>query len=337
MPYRSPGTVPVSVLVAIASISISAQTGSAAETKSQAPSLTAPSPLKIAQTPDAERQRRLEEQREAERVLIEGERLKREVRENNNGGGSLERQVGEEVNKVRESGADPQKVRAADTELNRLRQQNNRNRYNYDPFNYPYFTSPVIIFTPGSGNPNTQYQVPGDNRDRVGQDGSSPAVESSRNVGERNSTQILGSAGLKDNKVSPGIGIRFNNIGFEIAGIFNQDSLPGNVNDFSIPNNFLFDDLGIKKLSPQWGGDVLGFFEVAPKLSLYGSVGIYFQNLARIAQSQANTNNLYKQTNETNVAGAVGGGVTYSPGENVSVGLGYHSLRGVTAQLGISF
>jgi opacity protein-like surface antigen len=108
------------------------------------------------------------------------------------------------------------------------------------------------------------------------------------------------------------------------------------VNNFSLPSNFFFNDLGVKKLSPQWGADLLGFVDVAPRVAVYGSVGVYFQSRSRIAQSQA-TNELYKQTDETNVTGAVGGGVTYSPSESVSVGLGYHSLRGVTARLGISF
>jgi opacity protein-like surface antigen len=108
------------------------------------------------------------------------------------------------------------------------------------------------------------------------------------------------------------------------------------VNDFSLPGNFLFNDLGIKKLGAQWGADVLGFLTVDPRVSVYGSVGVYFQNLGRIAQSQA-TNDLYKQTDETNVTGAVGGGVAYKAGDNIDIGIGYHSLRGLTARMGISF
>jgi opacity protein-like surface antigen len=291
---------------------------SLAASPSQSAVLTAP--RKIAQAPTPEQ---LDRQREAERVLKEGEQLRQDVKNNNNNG-DIERQVGEQVIKVRESGSDPQKVREADAELTRLRQQNqqnNRPNYYYDPF-YPYYTTPApIIFTPIY---STEPTSPTTDRNASRQD-NSPS-----------NTQILGSIGLKDGAVSPGIGIRYNNIGFEIGGIFNQDSLPRSVNNFSLPSNFFFTDLGLKKLSPQWGGDVLGFVDVAPRVAIYGSVGVYFQSQARIAQSLA-TSELYKQTDETNVTGAVGGGVTYSPSDGVSVGLGYHSLRGVTARLGISF
>jgi opacity protein-like surface antigen len=293
---------------------------SLAASPSQSSVLTAP--RKIAQAPTPEQ---LDRQREAERVLKEGEQLRQDVKNNNNyNNGDAERQVGEQINKVRESGSDPQKVREADAELTRLRQQNqqnNRPNYYYDPF-YPYYTTPApIIFTPIYSTEPT-----------------SPTTDrnASRRDNSPSNTQILGSIGLKDGAVSPGIGIRYNNIGFEIGGIFNQDSLPRSVNNFSLPSNFFFTDLGLKKLSPQWGGDVLGFVDVAPRVAIYGSVGVYFQNQARIAQSLA-TSELYKQTDETNVTGAVGGGVTYSPSDGVSVGLGYHSLRGVTARLGISF
>jgi opacity protein-like surface antigen len=293
---------------------------SLAASPSQSIVLTAP--RKIAQAPTQEQ---LDRQREAERVLKEGEQLRQDVKNNNYyNNRDAERQVGEQINKVRESGSDPQKVREADAELTRLRQQNqqnNRPNYYYDPF-YPYYTTPApIIFTPIYSTEPTS---------------TSTERNASRRDNTPSNTQILGSIGLKDGAVSPGIGIRYNNIGFEIGGIFNQDSLPRSVNNFSLPSNFFFTDLGLKKLSPQWGGDLLGFVDVAPRVAIYGSVGVYFQSQARIAQSLA-TSELYKQTDETNVTGAVGGGVTYSPGEGVSVGLGYHSLRGVTARLGISF
>ncbi len=306
------------IIVSIGSIPIE-HSWAASPSRSTVPTRSS----KIAQAPTPEQ---LDRQREAERVLKDGEQLRQDVKNNNyyNNNTDAERQVGEQINKVRESGSDPQKVREADAELTRLRQQNrpnNRPNYYYDPF-YPYYTTPApIIFTPIYSTEPTSTST-----DR----------NSSRRDNTPSNTQILGSIGLKDGAISPGIGIRYNNIGFEIGGIFNQDSLPRSVNNFSLPSNFFFTDLGLKKLSPQWGADVLGFVDVAPRVALYGSVGVYFQSQARIAQSLA-TSELYKQTDETNVTGAVGGGVTYSPGEGVSVGLGYHSLRGVTARLGINF
>jgi opacity protein-like surface antigen len=302
--------------------------------------LTAKSSIKIAQA-DADLQRRLQEQREAERVLKEGERLKREVRDNNYNDRGLERQVGEQVNKVRESGSNPQKVREADAELTRLRQQNNRPNYYYDRYYYPYYTTAPIIFAPGFYRNEPDYRNPV-NSYPVNPDPSPsrPPSPIGQNDAPRDASNanfsLLVSSGFKDGKIAPGIGVKYNSIGFEIAGIFNQDSLPGTVNDFSLPGNFLFNDLGVKKLSPQWGADVLGFLDLDPRTSVYGSVGLYFQNVGRIAQSQA-TNDLYKQTNDTETTGAIGGGVTYKASDTINLGVGYHSLRGLTARLGISF
>jgi opacity protein-like surface antigen len=335
----------VAILITIGSISIFAQKGSPSELN---PTLRAVS-LQIAQTPDAERQKQLENQREAERVLKEGERLKREVRDNGYNDRGLGRQVGEQVNKVRESGSNPQKVREAEAELNRLRQQNNRYPTYYSPYYYPYYTpyytTPPIIFAPIFSNDpiyNTPAPTPASNNapNYKGAEPVAPQPQISQTDSAQNpnnaQVSLLVSSGFKDGKIAPSIGVKYNNIGFEIAGIFNQDSLPGTVNDFSLPSNFLFNDLGVKKLNAQWGADVLGFLDVDPRMSVYGSVGLYFQNVGRIAQSQA-TNDLYKQTDETNVSGAVGGGVRYKASDNISVGVGYHSLRGVTANMGISF
>jgi opacity protein-like surface antigen len=325
----------VAILMTIGLIPVQSSLGA-----SPVPSKTAKT--LYAQAPGIPTPQQLEQQREAERVLKEGENLRRDIRDNQyNNNRDLDRQVEEQVIKVRESGSDPQKVREADAELTRLRQQNNRNNYYYDPFYYPYYYStPAVIFYPNFSGNDPGYRTPttpqpiDPNSNSIGQDNNTGG--SRQDVSSRSSTQILGSVGLKDGTVSPGIGLRFDNIGFEVGGIFNQDSLPRAVNDFSLPNNFFFTDLGVKKLSPQWGADLLGFVDVAPRVSVYGSVGVYFQSQSRIAQSLA-TSELYKQTNETNVTGAVGGGVTYSPSESVSVGLGYHSLRGVTARLGVSF
>jgi opacity protein-like surface antigen len=333
MPFKTFRIFLVPILFAVSLIRIET---SFAASAAAASAVTATSPNKIAQGADADLQRRLQEQREAERVLKEGERLKREVRDNNFNDRGLERQVGEQVNKVRESGSNPQKVREAEAELSRLRQQNNnRPNYYYDPFYRPYYNTAPIIFAPGFYNypPTTSPSNPAPEasppQDRVVQT-TAPSDPNGSGF------SLLVSSGFKDGKIAPGLGVKYKNIGFEIAGIFNQDSLPGAVNDFPLPSNFLFTDLGNKKLSAQWGADVLGFLDVDPRTAVYGSVGLYFQSVGRIAQSQA-TNDLYKQTNETETTGAIGGGVNYKASDSINVGLGYHSLRGLTARLGISF
>jgi opacity protein-like surface antigen len=329
MPFKTFRIFLVPILFAVSLIRIES---SFAASPNLAPAASATKSTKIAQGADADLQRRLQEQREAERVLKEGENLKREVRDNYYPDRGLERRVGEEVNKVRESGSNPQKVREAEAEITRLRQQNNsRPSYYYDPYFRPYYNTAPIIFTPGFYNypPSNTFPEASPAQDRVVQT-AAPSEPYSSGFG------LLVSSGFKDGKIAPGLGVKYKNIGFEIAGIFNQDSLPGVVNDFPLPSNFLFNDLGSKKLSAQWGADVLGFLDVDPRVAVYGSVGLYFQSVGRIAQSQA-TNDLYKQTNETETSGAVGGGVNYKASDAINVGLGYHSLRGLTARIGINF
>jgi opacity protein-like surface antigen len=278
-----------------------------------------PSGISIAQNPSTPTPEQIDRQRDAERVLKQGENLKREIRDNGSDPGNTQRQVDDQINKVRESESDPQKVRAAEAELTRIRQQNNR--YYYDPY---YSTPGQIIFSPWYG---TTPPVTAQDRDT--------GSGSRRNAQMASSTQVFGTAGFTGGGIAPSIGVRYNSFGVEIGAIFNQDNL-GAVNDFSLPNNFFFTNLGVKKLSPQWGVDLLGFVDVAPRVSVYGSVGVYFQHVGQIAQSQA-TNELYKQTNLVNTTGAVGGGVTYSLSDSMSIGLGYHSVRGVNVRLGVNF
>jgi hypothetical protein len=78
--HRSPRNFSIAILLAIGAIPILSQKSSANESRfvslpPQASSFT------IAQKPDSEREKQLERQREAERVLKEAERLKREVQE----------------------------------------------------------------------------------------------------------------------------------------------------------------------------------------------------------------------------------------------------------------
>ena len=329
MPFKTFRIFLVPILFAVSLIRIET---SFAAAPAQASAVTATGSTKIAQAADADLQRRLQEQGEAERVLKEGERLKREVRDNNYNDPGLQRQVGEQVNKVRESGSNPQQVREAEAEITRLRQQNNNRPNNYyDPYYRPYYNTAPIIFAPGpyTTSPSNTFPEPSSPKDRVVQN---PASSDPNGSG----FGLLVSSGFKDGKIAPGLGVKYKNIGFEIAGIFNQDSFPRAVNDFPPISNSLLNDLGVKKLSAQWGADVLGFLDVDPRTSVYGSVGLYFQNVGRIAQSRA-TNDLFKQTDETETTGAIGGGINYKASDAINVGVGYHSLRGVTARIGINF
>lgn len=319
------------ILLAIGTVPMLSQSSSANE--SLTPQV---STLKIAQTPAEERAQKLQRQREAERVLKEAERLKREVRDSGNP--YLRQRVNEEVTKVRESDGSSGKLGESEQELNRLRDQQNRSRYNYGRFGYPSSTTPTIIVVPGSStteervspysSPTNRYNEYDDGYDR----------HNSRH--RREPIEVFASVGFRNGNTSPGIGVRYSNVGLELGAIFNQDSFSNTLNDFSLPtNNPTFanvNNIGVKKVSPQWGADVLGFVDVAPRVSVYGSVGIYFQGVSQIVESQA-TGEFFKQTNETSVTGAVGGGLNFKASENASIGVGYHSLRGVTGGVGVRF
>jgi hypothetical protein len=288
---------------------------------------------------DPERERRLQQQREAERALQEAERLRREIRNNGFRDGNLEQRTNEQIIKIRESGTDPQRVREAQTEINRLREQNRRNPiYDYYPyygdFRYPYIAPPIVPYDRNFGDPYPTPSALPDER-RINEAAPLPP-RVSQTASRQNSTKFSVSAGFKDGKIAPALGARWNNFGVEVGAVFNSDSLPGTLNDFSLPNNFLFNDLGVKKISTQYGGDILGYFDLNPSVSLYGGVGIYFQSKARIAQSQA-TNELYTQTNEQDITPAVSAGVDYNVSDSINIGVGYHSLRGITGKIGFSF
>jgi hypothetical protein len=308
-----------------------------ATARSLAQQIGARASVQLAQA-DPERERRLQQQREAERALQEAERLRREIRNNGFRDGNLEQRTNEQIIKIRESGTDPQRVREAQTEINRIREQNRRNPiYDYYPyygdFRYPYIAPPV----PYDRNFGDPYPTPSAIPDERRINEAAPLPPRvSQTSSRQNSTKFSVSAGFNDGKIAPALGARWNNFGVEVGAIFNSDSLPGTLNDFSLPNNFLFNDLGVKKISAQYGADILGYFDLNPSVSLYGGVGIYFQSKARIAQSQA-TNELYTQTNEQDITPAVSGGVDYNLSDSINIGVGYHSLRGITGKIGFSF
>jgi opacity protein-like surface antigen len=330
---RSQRNLSIAILLAIGAIPIFSQKSSANESSFVSLSPQAAS-FTIAQKPDSEREKQLERQREAERVLKEAERLKREVKEEGTSDPTLQRKVDEQVDRARESDGSRRTIRKSDRELDRLREQKERSRYEYERFGYPSQPGSTTIFVvPGASG---EYQVSpgGTSTETFRKDDSYDPV-----TPKRDPLEVFGTIGFKNGIGSPGIGVRYYNIGLEVGAVLNQDSLNGTVNDFSLPTNnptFSFTDLGIKKLSPQWGVDVLGFVDVAPRVSLYGSVGLYFQSSSQIVQSLA-TSEFYKQTNETNTTGALGGGVKFKPSDNISIGVGYHSIRGVTAGVGFIF
>jgi hypothetical protein len=297
-------------------------------------------------------------QREAERILKEAETIRRE----NSSGGStfptpadrnLENRTNNEVDRLRNSFGNDREVQESKERLERLRQERirlDRNQPYYPtivpvPFPVPYGAPPGYseYGNPGSTtvierSPDSPNNRPAPNQ-RFGQS------DREFNLPRPDLGTASVSVGFKNGTVNPAIGYRFGDtpIGIEVGAVFNQDSLPpGTLNDFSVPGSLLqqfptgFDNLGRKNLTPQIGADLLGHFKVAPNVSLYGGVGVYFQGQATITRSNVTTD-LFKQTSNTDVSVAVSGGADVKIGDSLRIGGGYHSLRGITAKVGIDF
>jgi hypothetical protein len=152
------------------------------------------------------------------------------------------------------------------------------------------------------------------------------------------------STGFNGGTINPAIGYRLpnSNIGFEIGAVLNRDALPsGNLTEDSrgvLISGFSngINNLGVKKITPNIGADVLIFSDVSPQVGVYGGVGIYFQGKSQIVQSK-DSNDLFKSNNETNINLALSGGADLKLGNSWRIGAGYHSLRGVTAKIGYEF
>jgi Outer membrane protein beta-barrel domain len=278
-------------------------------------------------------QSQADRQREAERTLKEAEEIRRE----NSSSGSdyltpetqnLDRRTNDAVDQLRNSFGNERELRESKEKIERLRQERLRldrnQQYQPDypiiiPIPIPYGAPPAYS---GSGNPEKEFTP---QRAELG-------------------TASV-SFGFKNGTVNPAVGYRFSEtpISIEIGAVFNQDTLPpGALNDYSVPSSLLqqfptgFDNLGRKNLTPQIGADILGHLKVTPTVSLYGGVGLYFQGQSDITRSNVTTD-LFKQTSNTDVSVAVSGGADVKIGDSFRIGGGYHSLRGITAKIGIDF
>jgi opacity protein-like surface antigen len=301
----------------------------------------------------------LERQRAAERAVKDAERIRRENQNTADPQDSgyqerqrLEEQTNREVERLRQGVTDPQRLRESQSALERLRQEryNINNYYRWDSYRNGYNDGWIV---PSSGFGTTEGTI----MEYRGDDSSAQPVESTppvrvaqsdysySNPATRESSGTFSvSTGFKDGIVNPAIGYRLPNssIGFEIGAVFNQDQLPaGELNDYpagslvqQFPNGF--NNLGTKTLTPNIGGDVIGYYDVSPQVSLFGGLGLYFQSSSLILQSKATTD-LFKETNSTSVNVAVSGGADFRVSDSLRLGAGYHSIRGVTARIGYEF
>jgi Outer membrane protein beta-barrel domain len=308
-------------------------------------------------------------QREAERLLKEAEAIRRN---NSNGGSiyttpadrSLENRTNQEVDRLRNSFGNDRAVQESRERLERLRQERirlDRNQPYYPSvipgfIPPPYSSPPLYDPVPYSPPPTYSEDVPGSTIIQRSPDSfpSPPKVIPNRQFSPSDrefypSRPDLGTAsvslGFANGTVNPAVGYRFGNlpISVEVGAVFNQDRLPpGTLNDFSVPTTLLqqfpngFENLGRRTLTPQIGADLLGHVRVAPNVSLYGGVGVYFQGQATITRSNVTTD-LFRQTSGTDINVAVSGGADVKISDSWRIGGGYHSIRGITAKIGIDF
>lgn len=142
-------------------------------------------------------------------------------------------------------------------------------------------------------------------------------------------------SGGKGDEPSAAIGVREKNVGFEFGGLANSDWADTDILDYPVPHNS-YTNLGEQNVGNTLGLDVLGFYNVHERVALYAGLGGYFSDKAVIARSNA-TGLYYTQSDESGFEAAASAGVQFKLGNRFLLGAGYHSIRGVNLQLGMTF
>lgn len=122
--------------------------------------------------------------------------------------------------------------------------------------------------------------------------------------------------------------------GMEIGIIYDAE-YTGNLLDYPVPHSSYI-DLGTKKTMNTLGLDIARFFEISPQVRAYGEVGMYAETKKHIAQSTV-TGWYYTQEDQSSIVGAAGLGVQYVSSSGITVGAGFHSLRGPNISIGASY
>lgn len=143
------------------------------------------------------------------------------------------------------------------------------------------------------------------------------------------------SVGAKDGNTGFAVGFRGQELGVEIGGINESDYSSDDIYDYPVPH-LNFTDLGEQKVDSAVGFDVLGFYNPSKQVSLYGGLGLYFQEYRRIARSNLSAL-LYTEAKDTEAEAAFSGGVQFFPSGSLMLGIGYHSIRGLNGQIGMRF
>jgi hypothetical protein len=124
------------------------------------------------------------------------------------------------------------------------------------------------------------------------------------------------------------------NFGFEFGAVFNTQ-FSGDVLDYPVPHSN-YTDLGTKRTGTAFGVDGLYFFGDGKSLRPYGGVGVYYSPRKDIAQSNA-TGWYYNQSDQSSVflSGELGVQLVTSGG--LTLGAGYHTVRGANITIGKAF
>jgi hypothetical protein len=148
-------------------------------------------------------------------------------------------------------------------------------------------------------------------------------------------SQVHAGLGLNNNRITGAVGYKFNrNFGVEIGAVFSSDDLP-TIEETPAPPGISTSPIGERRTTPQYGIDGLGYLPMGP-LSLYGGVGIYFQELGTLVRSDTN-GLVYKQSTRNTTDLAWSSGVQTKVSDNLRIGAGYHSIRGVNVHAGWTF
>lgn len=131
------------------------------------------------------------------------------------------------------------------------------------------------------------------------------------------------------------VGARYGLFGFEIGARDTSDDIPDGTVDAPIPHSN-FTDAGTRNDGNAFGMDLLLFLDLNDRFALYGGGGGYWQERVTLVQSNA-TGLFWVNDRDEEFEWAYSGGVRMRVSGGVTAGVGYHSIRGVNAQVGIRF
>jgi len=149
--------------------------------------------------------------------------------------------------------------------------------------------------------------------------------------------QLWGSAGPKDykNSSSFALGVRLGSFGLEGGHAGKGDYTPEDVLDYRVPHSH-YVILGEKSIGKTTGFDVIWFYNPATSISIFAGCGMYLQEYRVVAKSLI-TSWLYTQSKFTERYFVPSVGIFYFPATNISVGIGYHPIRGLNGRIGLGF